>query len=318
MRPLLAPLALAVAFVPLLGPREAQAQAWVPPKGELSLSLGYSRAFADEHIDNEGHVVTMPYQGNALGLGRMAWNSADSDLGYGITDRLAVRLSLPFVVSRYLGAFPHAGLPGHVNEDDGRWHGTLQDFRAEVRFRATRGALVLTPLLAVSVPSHSYEYFAHAAAGRGQTEGRIGLNVGRVLDPVLPNAYVQARYTYAVPEKALGISHDRSNLFLDAGYFVTPALTLSVIGDWQKTHGGWRVPIDFPMDANIVFHDQLARSDYFRLGGAASYAVTGSIDVSATAYASVYVRSETNMAGFSVAATYSFSPAQAVKRKRVP
>ena len=95
-------------------------------------------------------------------------------------------------------------------------------------------------------------------------------------------------------------------------------LTLSVIGDWQKTHGGWRVPIDFPMDANIVFHDQLARSDYFRLGGAASYAVTGSIDVSATAYASVYVRSETNMAGFSVAATYSFSPAQAVKRKRVP
>jgi|RhiMetdeSRZDD1v2_1073273.scaffolds.fasta_scaffold86104_4 hypothetical protein len=308
----------AAAGLSVFGARTVQAQAWLPPRGEVALTLGYSRAFADQHIDWLGHVVSLPYQGNALGLGTMTWNSADSDLSYGITDRVAVRMSLPFVASRYVGAFPHTGLPGHRNIDDGSWHGTFQDLNAEVRFKATRGALVVTPLLGVSVPTHSYEYFGHAAAGRDLTEGRIGVNVGRLLGPALPNAYAQVRYTFAVPEKALGISHDRSNLFFDVGYFVTPALTVSVVGDWQKTHGGWRVPIDFPMDANIVYHDQLARSDYFRLGGTASYALTGSIDVSVNAYASPYVRSEVNMAGFGVNVTYSFSPSQIAKRSKTP
>src|SRR5256885_15526963 len=82
------------------GAATARAQAWLPPRGEISLTVGYSRAFADEHIDWQGQVVTLPYQGNALGLGTMTWNSADSDLSYGITDRLAVSVGLPFVVSR--------------------------------------------------------------------------------------------------------------------------------------------------------------------------------------------------------------------------
>jgi len=300
------------------GARSAQAQAWVPPQGELSVTLGYSRSFADQHIDSRGHVVSLPYQGNALGLGDMTWNNADLDLSYGIRDRLAVRVGLPFVASKYEGVFPHEGLPGHRNEDDGQLHGTFQDLRVEVRFRASTGSLVVTPLLAFSTPTCSYEYFAHSAAGRNLSEGRIGVNVGRLLDPVLPNAYVQARYTFAVPEKVLGIWHNRRNLFFDVGYFVTPALTVSVIGDWQKTHGGWRAPDDFPMDATIAFHDQLARSDYLRLGGGVSYALTGSLDVSASGYASLYVRSEVNMAGFGVNVTYSFSPSQLVKKHNTP
>ncbi len=319
--PLVASFGLAVSGAP-----EAQAQAWVPPKGEASLTLGFSRSFADEHIDYLGNVLTLDAQGvpraraSGVGLGAMTWNSADSDLGYGITDRLAVRVGVPFVVSRYEGAFPHVPLPGHQYQDDARWHGTLQDLRAEFRFKATTGSLVVTPLVALSLPTHSYEFYAHAAAGRHLAEGQVGVNVGRLLDPVLPNSYVQARYTFTVPEKELGIWHNRSNLFFDAGYFVTPALTVSVIGFWQKTHGGWRTDIDYPppTDPNILFHDQLQRSDYFRLGGGASYALTGSIDVSASAYASLYVRSEVNMAGFSLNVTYSFSPSQLIKKRKTP
>src|SRR3989442_11880340 len=144
------------------GARSAQAQAWVPPQGELSVTLGFSRSFADQHIDPRGHVVSLPYQGNALGLGDMTWNNADLDLSYGIRDRLAVRVGLPFVASKYEGVFPHEGLPGHRNEDDGQWHGTFQDLRVEVRFRASTGSLVVTPLLAFSTPTCSYEYFAHS------------------------------------------------------------------------------------------------------------------------------------------------------------
>ncbi len=144
------------------------------------------------------------------------------------------------------------------------------------------------------------------------------MNFGRLLDPWLSNAYVQTRYTFTVPERVLGIWHNRSNLFFDAGYFVTPALTVSVIGEWQKTHGGWRAPDDFPLNADILYHDQLARSDYFRLGGSASYALTGSIDVSASAYGSLYVRSEVNMAAFSLNFTYSFSPSRLIKKNKAP
>lgn len=312
-----APGVVALSLAWLLGaPVCASAQAWLPPKGEMSISLGYSYSFADEHLDYQGNVVRIPYRGNVLGMGTMAWNDADWALSYGISDRVALRVGVPFVVSRYEGVFPHAGLPGHANVDDGGWHGTFQDLRTEIRFRATKGSLVVTPLAAVTFPTHHYEYFAHSAAGRDLWEAQFGVNAGRLLDPWLPNAYVQARYAFAVPEKVLGIWHNRSNLTFEGGYSATSALTLSVIGDWEKTHGGWRAPLDFPADANILYHDQLARSDYLRLGGGASYALTGSIDIALSAFATVYAHSETNMSGFSLGITYSFSPAQALKRKK--
>jgi hypothetical protein len=68
-------------------------QAWLPPRGEASLSLGFSHAFASEHVG---------YQGNPVAPGDMLWNYVVADLGYGVTDRFAVRLTLPpLVVSKY-------------------------------------------------------------------------------------------------------------------------------------------------------------------------------------------------------------------------
>ena len=300
-----------------LGAREARAQAWTPPKGEMGVTLGYSRSFADEHIDSHGNVLTIPAGPAAgQGWGDMTWNDADLALGYGITDRLAARLAVPFVVSQYVGAFPHPPLfPGHQDQDNGNWYGTFGDFAMEMRFRATKGALVVTPLVGFSIPT-GYEYYSHSAAGRGLKEARIGVNLGRLLDPVIPHSFIQVRYTFSIPEKVLGISHDRSNTFFDAGYFVTPSLTLSVIGDWQVTHGGWRNPEDVPLppDPNFLYHDQLQRSNYLRLGGSLTYALTKSIDIAASYYASAYVRSELNMSGFALYFTYGFSPSQLVRK----
>ena len=77
-----------------LGVGPAWAQAWLPPRGEASFSLGFARSYADHHIN---------YQGDAVGPGFMEWNNAVMDLGYGITDRWAVRVGLPLVFSRYEG-----------------------------------------------------------------------------------------------------------------------------------------------------------------------------------------------------------------------
>lgn len=292
----------------LAGAGQASAQAWLPPKGEASLTLGFSRNSADHHID---------YLGQAVGPGLMEWNQGIWDLGYGITDRLAVRVGVPFVASRYSGANPHPALPGKPRYDDGTWHSAFQDLRAEVRFKATTGSLAVTPLVALVVPTSGYAQLAHSALGRHLVEGQVGVNAGRLLDPVLPNAYLQARYTYTFVERVLGTMHDRSNIAFDLGYFVTPSLTVGMIGAWQKSHGGWRAIIDFPppTDPKFVYHDQLQRTDYLRLGGAASYSLTGSIDIGVSAFTTVSARSDVAMSGFSLGFTYSFSPSQILKKK---
>jgi hypothetical protein len=314
-RPRLSALVASVALA-ALGPRSAQAQAWTPPKGEASLTIGLASSFADQHLDDHGNELLLP---SGSGWGSMRWNDADTDLSYGITDRLAVRVALPFVVSRYEGGAPHPPLEGHQNLDDGSWHSAFGDFHIEARFRATHGPLVVTPLVAFSVPSHSYEIYAHATAGLGLTEGQVGVHVGRLLDPVIPNSYMQVRYTFTMPGKALGISHDWSNIYLDAGYFVTSALTVSVIGEWQKTHGGWRVvDVPPPTDPNFLYHDQLLRADHLRLGGGVSYAITGALEVGLTAYGTLHASRDMNLAGVTLDMTYNFSPSQLAKKRKTP
>ena len=293
----------------------ASAQAWVPPKGEATLSLGWGYNWADHHLTYTGAIVDP---------GDMLFHSALADLSYGVTNRLAVGVNLPFVVSRYGGTRPHkarlAAPPGAPLQDDGTWNGTFQDFRAEVRFRATTGSLAITPIVALVVPSHFYEYLAHSAPGRGLTEGQFGVAVGRILDPILPKAYAQARYVYAVPEKVLGISHNRSDVSAELGYFVTGSLTASVFGGLTKTYGGWRAIIDFPPPTNPDWesHDQLRRAEYARIGGGLSYAVTGSILVGVSGFATLRARSDVNMSGVSVIVSYGFSPSQIIKRHKGP
>src|SRR5882672_4012040 len=87
----------------------ASAQAWLPPKGEAAFSLGWSRSWADHHLDYLGHTVSP---------GDMIWHNAIADLGYGVTDRLAVRLNIPFVVSKYVGTRPHPARPGKPQIDN--------------------------------------------------------------------------------------------------------------------------------------------------------------------------------------------------------
>ena len=293
----------------MLAAGTASAQAWLPPKGEAALSLGWARTWADHHIG---------YDGVGGNPGDMTWNNAVSDLSYGITDRLAVRLNIPFVMSQYVGPRPHPARPGKPALDTGAWNSAFTDFRAEVRFKATTGALAVTPVVAIVFPSHWYESMGHSAFGNNAVEGQFGVSVGRLLDPVLPNAYLQARYLYAVPEEWAGIRPTRSSAAFDLGYFVTGSLTVSVLGAYTKTHAGWRAPVDFPPATNPNFynHDRLTKHEYFRFGGGASYALTGSIEVGLNYYATLWARSDINMSGIALSVTYGFSPAQVIKRNK--
>ena len=300
-------LAAIVALMPLSG--TALAQAWLPPKGEAALSIGWSYNWAGHHLN---------YLGRIDSPGDMLFNIATTDLGYGLTDRLAVSVNLPYVVSKYRGPNPHPARVGAPQYDTGAWNRTFQDFRSVVRFRVTTGSLAVTPMVALVAPTRGYEYIGHSAPGRRLVEGQIGLNVGRILDPILPRGFAQARYLFAVPEKVIGISHNRSEVSLNMGYFVTDALTAQVFGAYAKTYGGWRATVDFPppTSPNFQYHDQLRSAETFRLGGGVSYAVTGSIDLGVSGFFTRWAKSDTNMSGVSLSVSYGFSPSQMIKRKK--
>jgi hypothetical protein len=316
-------LAAALSFAPV-----SRGQAWLPPKGDASLSLGYQYYYSTDYTCSEG--CGSFYDGDTSQHALVAY------LTYGVTDRLAVSLGLPpYYVSRYNGPDPHtapvldangriardaSGAPLYdppARIDDGSYHASFQDFRAELSYMALQEPLVVTPFVGAVVPSHAYDFYAQTAVGRRLWDVRIGANVGRRLDPLLPDAYVQGRYVFAYRQKTQGLRFNYSYLDLELGYFVTPSLALRFLGAGQFPHDGlhaseyppappqpsgtaytqWYAPYAEGhrirgRDALQLFlhHDQLDYQSNFNLGLGASYAVTPSLDIATQAYRAVHVR----------------------------
>ena len=293
----------------LAWPVSAAAQAWLPPKGEATFSLVYQNIYMRDHLLAHGQ--------RAADLGHMYYQNVLADLSYSVTDRLSLRLNIPFVAGKYTGNFPHL-----IPIDDGTYHGTFQDFRFEARYNALKAPIVVTPFVGAVLPSHSYEHYAHAAPGAGLRQLLVGTSVGRRLDPFLPEAFFQGRYSYAIVQRLEDIAnntHNRSNAAMEIGYFVKPSIQVFALAMGQKTHGG----IDFirgkPFGTGTVpelhNHDRIARADFLDLGGGASYAVNGSLDVFASWQTTVAGQNghATNR-GLSFGMTIGFSPERILRK----
>src|SRR5690242_17398002 len=99
--------AACVAFaLTVASPRLAAAQAWVPSRGEGSVSVLYQNLFVHDHFLAGGARVNR---------GQIQTNNLLFDLTYGLTDRMTVSFAAPFVRTRYAGLAPHPSI-----EDDGR------------------------------------------------------------------------------------------------------------------------------------------------------------------------------------------------------
>jgi len=317
--------ALIVAAAALAEPRAALAQAWLPPKGPASLTLGYQYyRSADLYLLNRARIYDGVIQQHALA----------AILSYAVTDRLSVSVGLPpLFLSTYEGPDPHTwpvmdgdsiardasgtALFHPPTIDDGAYHGAFQDLGGELSFMALQGRWVVTPFVGFQVPSHSYEYNAQTAVGRRLWDLRIGTNVGGRLDPILPDAYVQGRYAFAYRQAAQGLRFNYSFVDAEVGYFVTPSLTLRIIASSQIAHDGLEAgdyhfdeprPDGFtntqwlydssegeqtrgqPALPVSLRHDQLAYSTSHNLGLGASYALTPSLDVSAQMFKTFWGR----------------------------
>ena len=285
----------------------ALAQAWLAPKGEASFGVAYQNIYTRDHIFSKGE---------RFDSGRIRMNMVVFGVGYSFTDRLAAAASVPYVSTRYDGTRPHV-----AQIDDGSYHGTFTDLRVDLRYNLWREPAMVTPFVSAIIPTHDYATFAHAAPSTGLKRYLVGVSVGRRLDPILEAGFAQLRYSYAFQERVLGISHDRSNLDLEIGYFLTPSLGISAIGSYQKTHGGIKLPLigtpendAFRQTPYYVHHDQLAQSNYLNLGGIVSYALTGTVDVFASYQSTVWGENmHAIQPGLAFGLSWGFSPKRVIR-----
>ena len=179
-----------------------RAQAWTPAQGEGTVSVQFQDAFIKYHL-----LPTVQRD-----RGQIHGDTLLADVTYGINDRVAVSLALPFVASNWKQG--GAGIPHNTDLDNGRFHSTFQDFQFGIRYNVVRKGVVFTPFAGTILPSHAYEYFAHSAAGRHVRELQAGAYWATLLDPVLPGLFLQGRYSYGFAEQIVIFSHNRSNLEL--------------------------------------------------------------------------------------------------------
>jgi len=235
----------------------ARAQAWLPDAGTLSLSV--------VHSDIENNIHYLP-NGDEIDVGHTRVFTEVLAVGYSPSDRWLLSASLPYVRAAYHGNFPDPDSP----VDDGRYHGTFTDLRAELHYQLREQPFAFSPYLALVVPTHSYVALGHAAPGRDLHEEWIGFFLGKSLDQWLPRTYVQVRYSYAFVEKLLGVTHDRSFADLEVGRFLNARWSVRALASWMTPHGGIDVPPPIGSPYMMV-HDRIAAERYMQAGAGVAW-----------------------------------------------
>lgn len=314
--------ATAAAACCVISPAAASAQAFLPPPGEGNVTISYQNLSARGHFDLNGDRMIGdsghdPTQGHAIIM----------DVEYGVSSRLAVYGSLPYIESRYEGTHPHliGGVAGQVQEwDNGEYHGTFQDFHAGARYNITRHPFAMTPFVEVIVPSHHYPSLAHAAVGKDLRAYVVGGSIGGFLDALLPRMFFQTTVSYAAVQELVDIRPNRSRVEGELGYFITPRLSLRFLESYQVTHDGFDLLSFTPMtdalfhgtDIHIPpeyrrYHDRLQRSNYFTLGGGVGFALNDSFEVFVDAAKMVWGESVHPLRGITVGVNTHFTTRRA-------
>ncbi|MGH9139886.1 MAG: hypothetical protein ACRD2I_01960 [Vicinamibacterales bacterium] len=308
---------LAVLMLTLASASVATAQAFIPPKGEGSVSFLFQDVAVKEHY----------YGTTPVDSGRIRTEIALVDVTYGLTDKVAVSVGLPLVAAKYTGtaAHPLVDLSGSTPTfygsnplDDGTYHQTLQDLRFSVRYNITRKNFWLTPFVGSVVPSHNYEYFAHAAPGTHLNELQLGVSAAKMLDALVPGLLVQGTFAYGLTGQVLEFNPNRFNMDLEVGYFLTPKLRLLALGTGQMVQDGIDVVpnprVNLPA-LEYEHHDQISIDNFLNLGGGMAFTINDRFDLYGSMIHTVAKRNGHAIDhGVTVGLTWSFSTARAKDR----
>lgn len=261
--------------------------AWTPVRGEAALSVAFQQISFNGHFWGDGSKHEGDLPSSAL--------VANVQFEYGFTDKLAFTARLPYIASK----FHPTGDPAEVeflqfvadvqrstpgaeafrSLDTGAYYATFQDFGLTLRYNALSKGLVVTPAIGVTIPSHNYRTVGEAAPGQNRLALHPGVNVGRLLDPFLPQAYIHARYTYSFVQRLLDVSLNRSNAEFEGGYAVTPLVGVRALAAWGHSHGGLQYEETLADPFLFLDHDRLLGSKYWHVGAGTTVALTDSIDL---------------------------------------
>ena len=281
----------------LVVPRSAAAQAFTPPPRVGSVTVAW------QWIDNTGHILT---DGTFFPRGQSVTSSVLAELDYGITERLAATVAVPFVFAKYTGQLPP--FSGLERDACRCWHQSFQDFSIAGRYRLGDDFWALTPHVRVVIPSHDYPYRGEAVVGPNVNQVLFGISGAWRLAPALPKASVQAGYTFALVEKAVeDLRANRSNVSTSFGYTLTRSLYIHAGALFQKTHGGltaFELMGVAPPDQRAQ-GDRLLKMRYWHLTGGLSYSA-GFADLFFSVEPYVWGRDTHDVIAYTVGSTWYF------------
>ena len=250
-------------------PVSLHAQPWVLPQSEGSVSVLYQNIHVRDHLFSDG---------SRRDVGHIRTHNTLVDVDYGLTDRWSLSASLPFVAAKFHG--PSRSAHTHADGrtlDNGSYHPAFQDLRVDVRYSSIEFPVAVTPFVALNLPTHDYEFFAHSAVGLGLTEAQVGAYVGAVRAPL----YVQGRYSYGLSERVIGRRRSRSNIDTEVGWFIKPSIRVFAFQLGQISHGGLEIFPGFPnlTSEEVLHHDPLGRANILDVGGGVAVGLTPSMDL---------------------------------------
>ncbi|HET7696655.1 MAG TPA: hypothetical protein VFK57_13155 [Vicinamibacterales bacterium] len=292
----------AVTIVQLASAAMLHAQPWVPPRGEGSVSVTYQNYYTLGHFNVAGEPNTN---------GATHSKAMMTEVDVGLTDTIALSVSLPFISTKYTG--PDEYLVGGVITHPGpldldrRYHGAFQDVRAELRRLWWAGPVAIAPLVGISLPTHDYETRGEAVVGRHRRELQVGVTAGADLNRILPRSYVHGRYAVARGQRIEGFPSLTSQLNVEGGVEPTSRFGIRGIAGWQFRHQGPTIPELARHD--WLGHDRFIVSSYFNLGAGVNVSLTRNTELHAVWIATVSGRSGAHRARMlAIGTAWRFGP----------
>lgn len=295
--------------IPALLPSTAAAQAWVNPKGELSLSLRSDYQTSDGVWHGSVLVTGLPVN---------AFNEA-LNIEYVPVDHLAVSVGLNSNGVRYTGPATIPGQPNailrHGTQDDGSYHWNITDLDADVKYQLYDGAVTLTPIVKLRVPVTDYEQKGYAAAGSHLREGGVGLYLGKY-GLGIEDLVLQAGYTFTYVQKEDGGGEateqyrvNRSDVDLSLSYVINEKFIVGAGAAFRYTHDGFDLE-DYPMAVSSgstlrEWHDPVLKAVYIAPVAVASYQLTPAWSVAGRFGAVVWGQNVSNPISFGLTVGYA-------------
>ncbi|CAN5672334.1 hypothetical protein BH23PSE2_BH23PSE2_08770 [soil metagenome] len=255
-------------------PAPGTASAFDAPRASRgSISLGFQAVHTQGSLDSSG--------GDLAFLRDLTTDvrSMTVAVDYRLDERWSVNASLPFISKRAvndIGAHNPALLAQPRTDsqflDDGRYHGTWQDWQLGVTYHTRLGGFNVRPHAVLVYPSHDYTFFASAAPGQRLKRLRLGFDASRRLGR--SNFHYSAGYSYELVEKVLGYDFDKHYVRLSGRYDLSPQWSVNVFASGRRAQG---------LDPSVFFreralgselwyqHDRLLRQNYGFAGVGATW-----------------------------------------------